>query len=324
MIIFSRKDVERAVPMVCAIELMKSAFIQLSKGTAQVPVRSHLHLPEVEGQVLIMPAFLAENPSFGVKLVGIHERNPEKGLPFIHAMVWMMEAETGKPLALMDGTYLTALRTGAASGLATDLLARKNAKTLVIIGAGAQARFQFEAVCSVRDIQNAFIYNRTFDKAEGLANELTEAFDIPVLPLHNLDRLPEADVICTSTSSADPVFSADLISPGTHINAIGAYRADMAEIPPEIVQSARVVVDDKTACLKEAGDIIQAIEKGFIPSSHISGTLGEIVMEKLPRRKNPDEITLFKSVGNAAQDIAVAEEVVRVGRLKEWGTNIEF
>lgn len=306
---FSAKELSEKVSMKKAIELMANTYAQISSGAATVPVRTHIHMPAEEAQSLFMPAYLAQDRNFGVKIVGLNDRNPEKGLPFIHAVVLVMDAAEGKPLALVDGTYLTALRTGAGSGIATQLLARENAQVLAIFGAGAQARTQIEAVLEVREISKVLIFNRTPSKAEALIAEMQDRFPATFQIGHS-DQLKEADIICTATSSSNPVFSHKDLSSSVHINAIGAYRADMAEIPASTVIESSVFVDQITSTWVEAGDLIQPLEAGSINKAHIKGEIGQIVLEQIPGRTSHDEITLFKSVGNAAQDIAVAGALV--------------
>lgn len=292
-----------------AIELMADTYGQISSGDAEVPVRTHIHMPAEAGQSLFMPAYLRGNQKFGVKIVGMNEGNPAKGLPFIHAIVVVMDAKEGKPLALVDGTYLTALRTGAGSGIATQLLAREDATVLAVFGAGAQARTQIEAIMEVREIKKVLLFNRTKSKAEVLASEIQEKYDASFHIGHS-DKLKEADIICTATSSSQPVFSHQDIKPGVHINAIGAYRADMAEVPEETVIASSVYVDQIASTWIEAGDLIQPLDAGSIDKDHVKGEIGQIVLQQIPGRTSLDEITLFKSVGNAAQDIAVAGALV--------------
>jgi len=306
---FSAKDLSEKISMKKAIELIADAYGQISSGEAEVPVRTHIHMPAQAGQSLFMPAYLGGSQKFGVKIVGMNDRNPEKGLPFIHAIVVVMDAKEGKPLAMVDGTYLTALRTGAGSGIATQLLAREDAHVLAVFGAGAQARTQIEAVMEVRDIKKVLLFNRTKSKAEDLCSEMRDRYDATFL-IADAAKLKEADIICTATSSSTPVFLHQNIKPGVHINAIGAYRANMAEIPEETVMASVVFVDQWASAWVEAGDLIQPLDVGSIDKDHIKGEIGQIVLQQIPGRTSEDEITLFKSVGNAAQDIAVAGALV--------------
>ena len=221
----------------------------------------------------------------------------------------------------MDGTSLTALRTGAASGVATDLLARKDAQTVAILGAGAQGRAQLEAVCAVRSIQKALVYDTVLDRATSFASEMSrrlslavEAADTPAKALHR------ADVISTATSSSSPIFDDADIGLGVHINAVGAFTPQMQEIPSDTVLRARVVVDHRETSLAEAGDLLIPIHQGLMSEAHIYGELGEIAAGLKPARTSPRDITLFESVGVAVQDVAVACMALEVARQQGLGT----
>jgi alanine dehydrogenase len=321
------EEVRKALPMRQAIEAAKDAFAKLSAGQADVPLRTALSVPRHNGVVLFMPAYLAAEreaaPLMAMKMVSVFNDNPGKGLPLIHALVVVVNAETGKPDAVMDGTYLTALRTGAASGAATDLLARDDARVAAIFGAGVQGRTQLEAVCTVRPIEEAWIYDIEPQRAETYAEEMGERIGATV----NVARSPSeavgpADVICTATTSSHPVFADVDVQPGTHINAVGAYTPQMREIPPETVLRAKVVIDHHEAALAEAGDLLIPMEQGLMSAGHIYAELGEIVAGDRPGRETVQEITLFKSVGVAVQDVAVAGAVLEAARKLGLGTRL--
>ncbi|WP_298815218.1 ornithine cyclodeaminase family protein [Chloroflexus sp.] len=321
----SAADVRQAAPMAAAIDAVAQAFGMLSRGEADIPLRTAIATPIYQATTFFMPGRLGgETPALGLKTVSVFPQNIYRAEPTIYALVTLFDPTSGRPLAVLDGTYLTALRTGAASGVATRLLARADARVLVVFGAGAQALPQIQAVLVARPtINNLWIVNRTRDRAallaaqvrsEGFRGDIRIATD-PTVPL------AEADVVCTATSSPTPLFAAELVRPGTHINAIGAYRPDMAEIPPALVAQSRVFVDQRHAAWAEAGDLIQARAAGLIDEQHIAGELGELVNGAVPGRATNDEITLFKSVGNAAQDLAVAALVLQ--RATEAGLGAE-
>jgi len=308
--ILSREDIKRALNIDQAITLMSNAFIQLSNGQASVPVRLNLPIPENKGEALFMPVYLPDNKQMGLKMVSLFQDNPSKGLPFIHATMMVADAETGQPLALMDGEYLTALRTGAATGLATDLLANLDAEVVAIFGAGAQARFQLEGVCAVRAIQRAYVFNRNREKAQAFCAEMRDLLGIDVIAAQDPALLASAQIICTATSSPIPVFQDAHIRNGAHINAIGAYRADMREAPGETVARSLVVVDHRASCLVEAGDLLLPMAQGLIDKDHIHGELGEVAAGIKPGRVSEGQVTFFKSVGNAVQDLAAATQII--------------
>jgi len=326
MRILSADDVRRAVPMAAAIDAVAAAFARLSAGGAEVPLRTHIATPEHEATSFFMPARIAgggDDGALGLKVVSVFPHNVAHGEPSIFALVTLLDPHSGRPLAVLDGTYLTALRTGAASGAATRYMARPDARTLAIFGAGAQALPQILAVLAVRPIDNVWIVNRTRDRAALLAARLRgEGFrgDVRLAP-DPAAALAEADVVCLATASPTPLFDPAELRPGTHVNGVGSYKPSMAEMPPAAVARARVVVDQRAAAWAEAGDLVQARDAGLIDEGHIAGELGEVVAGVLPGRTSPDEITFFKSVGNAAQDLAVGTLALR--RAAELGLGVE-
>jgi alanine dehydrogenase len=321
--ILSREDVRQALPMRRAIEAMKGAFAQLSAGQADVPLRVALDVPRHNGVTLFMPAYLSADDQMAVKIVSVFNDNPAQGLPLIHALVVVVDATTGRPAAVMDGTYLTALRTGAASGAATDLLARRDARAVAVFGAGAQARTQLEAVCAVRSIREAWVYDVVPERAAAYADEMGRVLSLPVRVAETPGvAVRRADVICTATTSSSPVFDDADVRPGTHINAVGAYTPDMQEVPAETVLRARVVIDHREASLAEAGDLLIPLQQGLMTEDAIYAELGEIAAGRKPGRASPEEITLFKSVGVAVQDVAAAGAVLEAARRQGLGAEV--
>lgn len=321
---FSRREVAKAVSMSEVIEAMKDAFVQLSLGQTNVPQRMSLDMPESDGTALFMPVYSSQSESLGVKIVSIFHQNPSQNLPTIQAMVFIMDAKNGKPLAMMDGEQLTALRTGAASGLATDLLARKDSEIVAIFGAGAQGRTQLEGVCDVRNIKKSFIFDKDIDTAKVFSKEMSEKLAIQIEVSENPENLKNVDIICTATNSQTPVFADEFIKEGVHINAIGAYTPQMSEVPITTVARSKIVIDQKSACLAEAGDLVKAIEAKAITADDFHAELGEIVAGKKEERTDNSEITLFKSVGNAIQDLITANLVVENSIEKSLGTKLSL
>jgi ornithine cyclodeaminase/alanine dehydrogenase-like protein (mu-crystallin family) len=326
MLIITRDELRRAVPIDQAIDAVAAAFAQLSSGLADVPLRPHIAIPPQDGLGLIMPAYLAGSGALGVKVLTLFPHNQARhGLPTINALVLLLDTNNGLPLALIDGGYLTALRTGAASGVATRLMARPEARVLALFGAGAQALPQVWAACVARPIERVWVANRTAERAERLAADL-RAFgapipaDIRVAPSARA-ALAEADVVCCATASPTPIFDDADVRPGTHINGVGSYRATMQEIPAATVARARVVVDQRRAAWAEGGDLVIARAQGLIDESHVVAELGEVVAGQIAGRTDADQITFFKSVGNAVQDVAVAQ--VAYARARELGLGEE-
>ncbi len=320
MRILSAEDVRAAVSMAEAIEAVRAGFIALSTGKATVPVRTMLPMPD--GLTLYMPAYILGALVSTVKVVSVYPGNPARGLPTINARVLVLDASTGILLAMMDGTSLTALRTGAASGLATQLLAREDAQILGVIGAGAQARTQIEAVCAVRPISEIRVYSPT--RAPAMVDELRGKYSarIVVMPSGH-EALLGADVICAATNSTTPVVRNEDISPGVHINGIGSFTPEMQEIGPNVVSRARVIVDHRESAWVEAGDLILPRDQGIILEQHAHTEIGEVAAGLAPGRETPDQITFFKSVGNAVQDAAVAAWVLQVAEARGLGQVVE-
>jgi ornithine cyclodeaminase/alanine dehydrogenase-like protein (mu-crystallin family) len=321
MLALSGDDVRALVPMKTAIELMKEVFAELSAGKAVSPLRTPIDVPSESAVSLYMPAYVPSREGLGLKIVSVFPNNRERGKPTIHALVAVISAETGEPLAVLDGTYMTALRTGAVSGAATDLLARRDARIATCIGAGAQGVTQAWAVASVRPIERIYVADVSAEAVASFAGRLgalaPELAD-KVVPVTDLDAaIAETDVICTATTSRQPVFKDEALKPGVHINAIGAFTPEMQEIPVATVKRAKIVVDAVEAVLAESGDLIIPLTNGDLDRSAISLELGQVVSGATGRTSD-SEITLFESVGNAVQDIIVARyavsEAERLGR----------
>ncbi len=323
--ILTRRDVQEALSMPQAIEAVKGAFAQLSAGQADVPLRTALDVPRHNGVTLFMPGYLSGDDAMALKIVSVFGDNPDRGLPLIHALVVVVDAATGAPAAVMDGTYLTALRTGAASGAATELLARPQAHVAAIFGAGAQGRTQLEGICAVRPIEEAWVYDVDSQRAQGYAAEMEGRLALEVRVAETPAQAARgSDVICTATTSSRPVFDDADVQPGTHINAVGAYTPEMQEIPPQTVMRSKVVIDHHEAALAEAGDLLIPMERGLISADYIHAELGEIVSGLRPGRESPEEITLFKSVGVAVQDVVAAAAVLEAAQAAGLGTEVDL
>lgn len=315
--ILTAADVKAALPMGKAIEAVRSAFSQFSAGQANVPLRSRFHTDK--GVTLLMPAHLKQTGDFALKVVSVYGENPAKGLPTVAATVLVLDPETGMPLAFMDGDSLTALRTGAAGGLAADLLARRDTRRAVLFGAGVQARTQLLAALEVRTLREVTIIDPVPAAAERLANEVATWEKAPAVKL-GVDpstAVAAADIIMAATTTTTPLFDGSLLKPGTHVTGVGSFTPDMQEIDAVTVNRARVVVDSREACQAEAGDLIKA-------NAAIDAEIGEIVNGTCPGRQSEDEITFFKSVGVAAQDAAAATAVLAGAEEKNLGQTIDF
>jgi len=329
MLILNSDEVRKALPMRDTIEAMKNAYASLSNGMAVVPLRTRLAIPNSEALSLFMPAYVhaRDSKALAIKTVSLFPTNPARGLAYIQAAVLVFDPETGRPIALLEGSSLTAIRTGAAGGAAIDLLSRKDSRVAAVFGAGAQGRTQLEAACTARKIETAFIFDPDSEKAKACAEEMKHkdslTKDIRVASSAK-EATENADIICTATTSTKPVFDDADIKAGTHISAVGSYTPEMQEVPAQTIRRAKVIVDSRSACLEEAGDLIQPMRAGLFDESHIHAELGEIVLGRKPGRQSDDEITYFKSVGIAAQDAMAAQLALSNARRMNIGREVDF
>ncbi len=317
--VLTADDVRAALPMPDAIEAMRVAFAELARGQAQSPQR--LHITTEQGTALFMPAYLPQSQALAQKIVSVFPQNPKRGLPTIHGLVIVLDPETGAPLALLEGATLTAIRTAAATGLATDLLARPESQVLAIIGAGGQAYDQVRAVLAVREIREVRVASKRGQSAQALAQRLREE-GIPARATDVRSAVQGADILCAATDSTTPVFLDADVKPGAHINLIGAYTPEMQEAPAATILRARVFVDDVMAAAHEAGDIIKVVRAGLYSMNDLAGTLGQLVLGEVPGRESPEEITLFKSVGLAVQDAAAAARALARAEALGLGSSV--
>ncbi len=317
------ENVQRALPMADAVEAMKGALKALSAGNVNVPARVHVAVPDANGDALFMPAYSAAEARMSLKVVTMFEDNHAKSLPFIQAVVLLLDATNGTTLAIMDGSSLTAIRTGAASGAATDVLARADASVIAVFGAGVQARTQLEAVCSVRQVTAVRVVDVDAQRAAEFASDMQARLDVGVVVSNtSAEALAGADIVCTATTSPEPVFNDSEIEPGTHINAIGSYKPNVREVPGQTVARARVFVDQLEAAWDEAGDLIIAAEEGMIDKAHVQCELGAVIAGKCAGRETDKQITFFKSVGIAVQDLAAASRVLATAEKEGLGVDL--
>ncbi|MEQ1821291.1 MAG: ornithine cyclodeaminase [Fimbriimonadaceae bacterium] len=299
IVTLERAAIEPLLRMPDACVAVKSAFKAISSRNAVVPPRINLPLDDQSANSLVMPVYVSGYPFYIVKIVSLNPRNAKLDQPLIHSVIQVFCSQTGRLLALLDGEYITGLRTGAGSAVATDLLASDSADTLAIFGSGPQAWFQVMGVLEVRAIKRVMVFGRDPAKTKAFSNRLSDHFRVKAWPETNLGKLRDAQVICTATTSQSPLFRSSDVSPGTHINAVGAYKPDMAEIAATVLQDSLVVVDSRETALREAGDLVRAIQDGIVSKPHCGTEIGELLLHnEIPQRR----MSVFKSVGNAAQD----------------------
>jgi ornithine cyclodeaminase/alanine dehydrogenase-like protein (mu-crystallin family) len=303
-------QVRAAAPMPELLDAVEAAYRDVAAGRDRSPIRSRI--PMGAGDLLLMPGLREGGAGASVKLVTVMPGNAARGLPTIHALVAWFDAVTGEPLAILDGPTLTAMRTGAASGVSTRLLARPDAHVLSVFGVGAQAGWQVRAVMAAREIAEVRVYARTAARREAFAASMAEELGpaVRVVAAPTAEAAAQgADVICCATTSFEPIFSADWVAPGTHVSAVGSFQKGMIELPPEIFATASLVaVDSREAALEEAGDLVAAIGAGLLDADAFV-EIGAIDAGWAATR-DPSAITVFKSVGLAIQDVATAELVM--------------
>ncbi len=309
--------VRAACSMADAIDAVAEGFRALSDGRAKVPLRTVLPLRSEGGSVLFMPAALGGADVASVKVVSVAPTNVARGVALIQAAVVVIDADTGQPKALLEGAALTALRTGAAGGVAARALSREDARVLALYGAGAQARTQLEAVLAVRPIREVRVVARHREHAEAFVRDVARGGVRAVA--WGADAARGADIVVCATSSATPVFDAELLADGVHVTGVGSFRPEMREIPPEALRGARVVVDQREAALAESGEIVAAVRAGYLSPADLVE-----IGEPSARRASPTERTVFKSVGNAIQDLVVASRIVRNAERLGLGTLVDL
>jgi len=327
MVLFiSRKDVESILSMRETIEAVEKAFREHGLGTVSMPLRPVIRVDRQKGMVAFMPAYLEGMESLGIKVVSVYADNPSKyNLPTIQGIVLLNDPKTGTVVAIMDGAFLTAMRTGAASGVATKYLASKNAKVVGVIGTGVQGRTQVAGVCEVRAIEKVKAYDVIPDRCSTFCKQVSADLKVDAVPVSSPElAVKDSDIVVTASTSKTPVLNGDWLDKGTHVNAIGSHTPDSRELDATAIKRAKVVVDSRDAALKEAGDLMIPISQGIISPDHIYAELGEIITGRKIGRESEDDITLFKSQGLAIQDVSAASKVYEIAVKKGLGKTLEL
>lgn len=329
-LLLTRRDVESVLTMKETIAAVEVGLRQLAAGRAILPQRTAIRMNELHGLHLGMPAYIAgihgDDPgTLALKAVTVYPDNPSRHqLPTIFGTILLHDARTGKLTAIMDAGFLTAMRTGAASGVATKYLAREGAKSVGIFGAGVQARTQLLAVAEVRRLEGAVVCDLVAEVRDRFAAEMSARLGIPVTATASPDDCLACDIVVAATSSATPIFDGTKLRPGTHINGVGSHSPTARELDTEAVRRSTVFADHKPACLAEAGDLLLPIQEGVITEDHIVASVGEIAAGTTPGRTSREQITLFKSVGLAVEDAATAGRVYELARAAGVGKEIEI
>jgi alanine dehydrogenase len=325
MLLLSEGQVKSLIDIDELIAALENAHVQYSTGKAVMPVRLVVPLPQIHGRITSMPGFLNEDKALAMKVVTYFQDNPKQNLPAILGTIMLFSAETGKMIAVMDGSFITGIRTACASAMATKILANAETPVLGILGAGVQGRAHIQALTRVRQIERIKIYSPSGASAAAIKNELEPSVKIPIDVAASAEgAVRDADLLVTGTTAKEPITKSEWLKPGVHINAVGSHRPDDREIDSATVARAKVVVDSREAIMAECGDILLAIRDKAISEAHIHGEIGEILAGTRAGRSSANEITLYKSVGIAIQDVATANLVYRKALEHGVGTTVEI
>jgi alanine dehydrogenase len=304
----TQEEVKSVIDMHSDMQVVERAFRQHGLGRVQMPPKSYLYYTAYNGDLRTMPAYLEEEDITGVKIVNVHPGNPARGLPTVMALIVLISPETGAPVAIMDGTYLTDIRTGAAGGIAAKYLARKDSKIIGMVGAGNQAKTQLEALCEVFEPELVKITSRTKESCVGFIRDMKEVVPCEIQSKDKIEEVCDCDILVTTTPSRKPIVKAQWVKEGTHINAIGADAVGKEELDPELLIRSKIVVDDIVQAL-HSGEVNVPLSKHYISENDIHAQLGEVIAGLKPGRTSEEEITIFDSTGLAIQDVATAHLV---------------
>ena len=328
MLLLSREDIKKVFTIKDAIEADKKAFRYVVEGKCEIPLRTNIQAPKYDGCFLFMPAYLEEMDTASLKIINIFPHNIDNGIPSSPAQVLLIDGKTGLVTAVLDGTYVTQLRTGAASGAAFDVLAKKDCRIGALIGTGGQAPTQLEAMLAARTLQEVRVYDMNPERTKAFAETMQEElkdYGARIVPAASSDEaIDDADLIITVTPSSKPVFDGTKVKAGATISCVGAYQHHMQEMDPAILpRASKIYFDSREAVLSESGDILIPLEEGIITEKDFTGDLGDVLLGKVVVRENDDEIIVFETVGVAAQDLVAAKEIyekaVKAGVGITWG-----
>lgn len=330
ILVLNEAHMRQVFTMEAAIQAAKDALSLYSQGQCNIPLRANLNIPEHEGQSLYMYGYAAKAHALGVKIVSVYPKNIEKGLTSVPATMVLVNSQTGEVCALLDGTFLTRIRTGAVSGAATDILSRKDSKVFALFGTGGQGETQLEAVLTVRPIEVVKVFDISMARAEDFVQRMTakfgEKFNVTIRAATSAeDAVKDADIITTVTTAKNAVFDGRLVKKNAHINGVGSYTPDMAEVDEYIITHAhKVYVDTRSGALQESGDLIKPIKKGIFSAEAVTGELGEVLCGKALGRTTNEEMTYFETTGSAVLDIVTAQRLYESALSLGMGKVIEM
>lgn len=325
MLLLTKEDIKSVFTMKDAIEANKDAFKFFSSGKSVVPLRTNIAIPKYEGQVLFMPGYVDEMDAIGLKIVSVFPQNMKKEKPTTPATMVLIDGSSGEVCAILDGTYLTQLRTGAASGAATDILARTGSQIGALIGTGGQGAAQLEAMITARELKEVRVFDvdilRAQSFVEKMKSQLSNCKTVFKAVSTSDEAINDADIITTVTTARQPTFNGSLVKAGAHVNAVGSYMPHMQELDPVILKRAdKIFFESQEAVLSESGDIIIPLKQGLITKEKFTGELGQVIMGTIKGRESDEQITVFKTVGIATQDIVTAKRIYDKAILQNIGT----
>jgi len=321
-LVLTSDDVESILTINDTISVLEKSFIELSRKQVNMTDRDVFVLEDKNGWFGIMTAHVKNMAALGTKLVTVFPKNIEINKPTTQAVISLIDVNTGELIGIIDGSLITGMRTGATTGIATKYLSKKNSSKLSILGSGFQSKFQLMAICSVRNIKEIFINSPSIDSKSGYIHELEDLLNIPIIIEKNITKLLNTDILVTSTTSPIPLFDGNLLDNGIHINCIGAHTKETREVDLRTIEKSKVVVDERSTALREAGELIIPLQNGEITDKIIYAELAEIVSGQKPGRITDDEITLFKSMGLSLEDISTAKLVFDKAIEKGLGRNL--
>ena len=322
VLVLTSDDVESILTINDTISVLEKSFIELSRKQVNMTDRDVFVLEDKNGWFGIMTAHMKNMAALGTKLVTVFPKNIEINKPTTQAVISLIDVNTGELIGIIDGSLITGMRTGATTGIATKYLSKKNSSKLSILGSGFQSKFQLMAICSVRNIKEIFINSPSIDSKSEYIHELEDLLDIPIIIEKNITNLLNTDILVTSTTSPIPLFDGNLLDNGIHINCLGAHTKETREVHLRTIEKSKVVVDERSTALREAGELIIPLQNGEITDKIIYAELAEIVSGQKPGRITDDEITLFKSMGLSLEDISTAKLVFDKAIEKGLGRNL--
>jgi len=325
VLLINKQEVSAILSMEACIDIMSETFKTLAGGQSIQPLRSAMWLPDQSGLLGMMPAYVSDTKVMGIKVVSVFPGNHSKGLSSHQGAVLLFESETGQMYAIIDGDRVTAIRTAAASAVATRLLAREDAEELVILGSGEQATRHLEAILLVRNIKKVKVWSRNHEHALRFAEVESSKYEVIIEAMEDVhEAVAKADIICTTTAAKEPVLRSEWVRDGVHINAVGACTAGARELNSELVARSKLFTDSRESLFNESGDFLFPMKEGLFGEEHLVGELGEFLVGRETARETTQDITLFKSLGLAVEDLAACHYIYEKATEKNTGTFVNL